>query len=574
MRDRSQRWFAGPRGPILLAAIALAFSLPALNLGLLADDRLFLTSTRVLHVADTELFTITAAIARFEMERGRLVWWTSENLSVRFMRPLASASHALEYRHYPDAPWLMHGVNVVLYALCVWVCAALYRRLTGDVRIAALAGLMFAIDEAHGANVGWISARNTLLAALFAFVALLCHVCARDAPTLRRVWLQVSSALCVALALASGESGISAAGLLVAYALTLGRDSSALPKPLLSIAPQLGVIGIWAIIYASSGFGVHGSSLYRELAHPFEALGQGLLDLPVWITSLFGPSLVNVLLAWPPHVGRLATLPIAAACLWILSSTIRRSRLGQFFALSAALTLAPNLATFPQDRLTVVTTFGTFGILAAFIVSTAGAASRVVRSARYAFLAIHIGLALLLFPLAVSSIVPVENATQAVVAAMPSARQVLLLNSPSEIIGNYAFSSLMLPEHADRKPNSLHTLYAGASDLEVTRVSANALEVRAQAGWGRLVMERIFCAKEDLPRAGAVRRVRDIDVEVLETTSDGRPNRVRFTFPTPLESPERAWLSWQGTAPVAWTPPPIGERIHIAGQNLLAALPK
>src|SRR5262245_57109260 len=416
---------------------------------------------------------------------------------------------------------------------------------------------MFAIDEAHAGVVSWISARNALLCALFSFAALLSQI---EARATRRRWLQALSVLCVALALASGESGVWALALLVAYALSFEPNGPA-ARPV-TIWPQLAVGAAWVAVYLSGGYGVHGSSLYRELSQPLSVLLQGIADLPLWVTSSFGPSVVTIFAAFPASTGRLVTLPLALLLLWLLWPALARSPQCRFFALSAALGVAPLLATVPQDRLTLGIGFGTFGWLACFLAETQQ------RWARRALLALHAVLPLALFPLLLgSSGVQLEKGTQALLPLQAGAGQVVLVNSPVEILTGYVRT-------LDTRPRSFHTLHAGGGDLLLTRVAPDALEVSVPRGWGHTPIERVFGTARDLPHTGEVRDVREMHVEVLESTGDQHPRRVRFTFPTPLESPDRTWLRWEGQRPVRFTPPPLGAELRIAGQNTLAALPR
>jgi hypothetical protein len=50
-------------------------------------------------------------------------------------------------------------------------------------------------------------------------------------------------------------------------------------------------------------------------------------------------------------------------------------------------------------------------------------------------------------------------------------------------------------------------------------------------------------------------------------TADGRPQRVRISFPSELEASERQWLVWRAGGPTATRPPKLGQR------STLAALP-
>jgi hypothetical protein len=150
--------------------------------------------------------------------------------------------------------------------------------------------------------------------------------------------------------------------------------------------------------------------------------------------------------------------------------------------------------------------------------------------------------------------------------------QVIFVNTPQELLGLYSRAMLWNADPARRTPASLHQLYSGASDLAVKRIDAHTLELRASSGWGRIPIERVFGALYDLPRAGSELDFESMHVSVRESNPEGRPTRVQFRFPTPLESAERLWFRWQGRAPIPWRPPAIGQEVSFPGQSLLRSL--
>ena len=50
---------------------------------------------------------------------GILPWWTPDNFKVRLWRPVTALTHWLDYRLFPDSPWLMHAHNIVWFAAVV-----------------------------------------------------------------------------------------------------------------------------------------------------------------------------------------------------------------------------------------------------------------------------------------------------------------------------------------------------------------------------------------------------------------------------------------------------------------------
>jgi hypothetical protein len=267
---------------------------------------------------------------------------------------------------------------------------------------------------------------------------------------------------------------------------------------------------------------------------------------------------------------RLIALPCAVLFVACLVPLLRTSRECRFFALGTLGCIVPMFTTVPQDRLLVGASFGAFGLIASFLVESARVAqSKFVRWSRRLHLGVHACLAPLLFPIAASNPQLMQNTNAALVDAVPTDRDVVLIDSPAETLGYYAYHTLRARGDA---PHPLHQLYAGRSDLVFERVDAQTLDVYAALGWGSTPYETFFASTRDLPKAGSQRSVAGMQVHVLESTADGRPRHVRFVFPDALEAPHRAWLVWADRRPVQWTPPAIGERSFVPGQSVMSAL--
>ncbi len=69
----------------------------------------------------------------------------------------------------------MHIQSILWFALACAAAGALYRRFMTPAWVAGLAALLYALDDARGIGVGWLSGRNALLTILCGFFVLLCH---------------------------------------------------------------------------------------------------------------------------------------------------------------------------------------------------------------------------------------------------------------------------------------------------------------------------------------------------------------------------------------------------------------
>ena len=221
----------------------------------------------------------------------------------------------------------------------------------------------------------------------------------------------------------------------------------------------------------------------------------------------------------------------------------------------------------------MLASFGAFGLLASFIGVAASHPQRFVRRTRRVLIGVHIVLAPLLFIPTLNQTLPIEHGAQAVAAAVPvrAPKQVIVVNSPLDVLSMHV-SALLAEDPARSLPESLHQLYAGASRLAARRIDARTLELVADDGWGNIALERTFSSVATMPRAGSELALESMRVLVRGSTPDGRPKRVQFRFPTPLEAPDRLWLAWQGQKPLTWKPPTIGETITFPSLYLFTSL--
>ena len=555
--ERVRGWLGSERMPWLAAGLALLLSLPSLGAGLQTDDHMLLERLDQ-GGSPMTLFATLEDWASGPRWRGQAAWWSGE-VTVRFLRPVAALTHAFDHALFRDHAWAMHLQNALLYAALALLAALAFRRVIGAGATAGVAAAMFAVDDAHAAAMGWISSRNTLLAALFALGALLLHV--RGG---RARWL---AALCTAGALFSAEAGLAALALLGAYALVL--EDGPLARRLLGLWPHLLVTAGWAAVYLALGAGIRDTGWYHDPHEPVQLLVQGVLDTPVWLASQLVFSGASAAVLLPAAVVRAASalllLPFALA-LW---PALRASRPARFFALALLLCVVLLWTTVPQDRNLVAASFGGFGLVACALQALAQRASAWARTGRYAFNALHLVIAPLLFLPNAANLGRVDRGLRALADAVSADRDAVVIALPLELMTFYTWS--LRAEAGLGGPPSLHQLYAGSSPLTVTRVDARTLDVEVANGWGHAPIEHVFASARHL-RSLATRptRVHGFVATVLASTPDGRPARVRFAFERALEE-NRTWLTWQGTRPVPFALPAIGERVQLPALNLLTA---
>ncbi|HEY2587746.1 MAG TPA: hypothetical protein VGI81_18510 [Tepidisphaeraceae bacterium] len=165
-------------------------------------------------------------------------YWTKPYMGLapdKLYRPLNSLSFAVQRVWTGERAWPFHLVNWLLHAAVAAAVAELGRRLAG-VRVAWVAGLLFAAHPVHVEAVAGLVGRAELLCAL----ATLLGLCAFLGKPLsaRRI---VSIALCCAVAMFSKEQGMLFAPLILAL-VPLRRS-----RPELAAAP-VRQAGLWLTV--------------------------------------------------------------------------------------------------------------------------------------------------------------------------------------------------------------------------------------------------------------------------------------------------------------------------------------
>lgn len=501
------------------------------------------------------------------LERGLLPWWTGDTFRAAFCRPLSSLSHYLDYRLFGETAWPMHAHSLLLFAALLLSVGALYRRLQGAGAVAGLALLLFALDDARGLNVGWLSGRNALLTSLFSVLTLLAHDRWR-----RDGWRAgvVAAPLAWALALASGEAGLGAAGMLAAYALTL--ETAPWRKRILYLLPYAPVFLVWAALYKSHGFGTHGSTGYVDpFDHPGLYLKGLIFHLPVQLFGQFGlPDCVffNVLPA-PLKAGywliAVAYVGALGAMLW---PVLRAQPVARFWALGMIFALLPAAATLPQDRLLALAGVGGAALIALALERLRGQPQWSRRAALTVLVGIHLVLSPVALVVTSTATWAIERANLQANASLPMTEgNIVIANAPTELMGigvSVVRSSLEQPV-----PEHTLLLSAGNGALSIEYVDAHTVLVRTDdylnTPWANLFRQT---SSEPL-HAGWTRQLRNVRIEVLEAGAQGGPKTTRFTFSEPLASPWTHWVTWGGDRYVPFELPRPGEAMRLDARPFL-----
>jgi hypothetical protein len=512
------------------------------------------------------------------MNYGALPWWTVPGLRLAMLRPLPSALVWLDRAWFGSNAVLCHVHSALWWVLAVVAVAALYAHVL-TARVAALALLVFALEEGHTLPLAWLANRGALIAMCLAISALVLHVRAREGGG--RMW---PSALLAAVALGAGEWAFPFLGYLVAYECAAAPGSAR--ERVRALSPALAVGAAYLLARRALGYGTLRSGVYIDpLREPLQLIGAAAHRIPVFCADL----VFGVPAMWwdfgSPWSRRLFALGVLSSAQWEALPSWRtwqfvfgvvalaavaygswsgmRAERGSeprrlaFLLLGALLALVPVVSSFPSSRLVLPAAIGVAAWVAALIDALARHAWR-LRTRRRAHAALA---ALLAGALVYVHIVAAALTSHADVGSMArlyrSVRHSLLsaefgagdvrTQRVIQLSASEHTNAVFLPfvRHAFGlpMPRSFWTLSAAPSAHRVLRPAANQLELRpTDATLLQSDMEKLYRADAFPFHAGDIVTLDGMSVAILSVRG-GKPDAVRFTFARALEDPQYVFVA-------------------------------
>jgi hypothetical protein len=466
----------------------------------------------------------------------------------------------------------MHLENSLLYATLVAAVCFCYRALGLSSLAAGFAGLFYAVSGGHGASVGWISARNTLLYTLFAVLTLGLYHRARVQGS--RV-ARVLGPLCLVLGFASGEGAVGIVGYLVAHAIFVDRAPRR--ARVWGLLPYLGITVLWRIYYVTAGYGAHGGDWYLDVGeHPVRFAAAALEALPIYLATQLTLPLASLSILGATFTYALVALSVCIlALLWpVFRGVVIGNPLACLALFGAAGSVVPLGATQVQDRIATLVALGTCMLLGLLLEqrwkgAEPGAPFATASRSASILYAMHLHIALPIFIAGLFSAGALSKKAEAIVDALSrsAATHAVLLNVPSAI--TLLYPVFIADARSQPMPASFYSLYAGASRLQVSRVDDQTLEITPDRGYLATAMERGRRSLDDPFTTGQTLELRHMQVEVTAVDTKGAPRTVRFRFDTSLADPHWQLLAWHRGKPIPWKPPPVGSTAALASVGSL-----
>ena len=427
--------------------------------------------------------------------RDLIPWWSAPDVRLAFWRPLASLTHWIDFKVFGDLAWIMHLENLIWYAGLTLVMCALYRRFIGVHWIAIFAGFLYAVDDAHGMPIGWISNRNALMCMIFGVTTLIMHDRWRRSG---EVWALPVGLLTFALGLLCGEATLAITGYIFAHALFMDRGGWF--KGMLSLLPYGAVIVPWRIVYQHMGYGATGSGMYLDPVRETGLFASALVQrMSVLLNAqmFYPPSALTV---WAPPGIRATHVVLAILMLlfmlWVFWPMIARSASSRVWMLGMIIAVLPVCATFPMDRLLFFVGIGGMGLIAEFLGGLADASEdkmkapwtfdqgptrTVAQYLAYGLIVVHIIVSPFSIPVRCLTMTFTGNSLSRAVASLPVDEEltedtVVIINTASD------FDSWHVPimRCSLGEPIPAHTwsLTVGPFAADVARTDEYTLEVR------------------------------------------------------------------------------------------------
>lgn len=557
------------RWPVLAPLIGVLLALPAVGSERVLDDHVLelaarRSSSAITHGAGVDLFRFASGKAGDNLalmaEGSLLPWWSDPELKISFYRPLSSLLHRLDYAAWPAHPELMYVHSLIWFAVLLVLIVRLYAAFETSRVVATLATWLYALNDAHGTDVAWLSNRNALISAVGALAALLAHRRARrdgHAPS------RVLAPLWLAFSLFAGELGASTWGYLIAYALVF--EAGSLWRRLSSLASFALVTLGWLAMYLESGAGTHASGVYL---HPLGDLPTFAAELPRRASLLVGAALGPIpaeLSFLGPAALRPAWLIVAllwaGAFVWIARRELSDDPVARFWCIGAALGVVPVAASFPSDRLLILVNVGAMALVARLLAALWGRFLSEQRLGGFAgacsgtfgvlLCAVHGLLAPLLLPQRAHQVQELGRAMGHAFAVLDAVenldqKTLIVLGAPADF-----FVSYLQVERAARdvpRPEHVYWLTNPEARLELRVRGDRTLSLTREGGFFVSPAESLYRRRSAALAVNAEVSLPELTARVSGLDASGASSRVELSFDAPLTHPRFVYLALRGRA--------------------------
>ncbi|THB66787.1 MAG: hypothetical protein D6B27_05870 [Gammaproteobacteria bacterium] len=588
--------------PWLLFFLALFFALSSIKVPLAADDYFHYVALKGSHQlqqlgfqnADGDIGATDAAMTLFSFfpkdrtninrmkEIGVYPWWGSDEVQLSFWRPLASISHWLDYKLWPDSIAMMHLHSIFWFMLYLLSGYLVFKHLFKDTsmngkKLAAFGLLFLVVDLSLYESLGWIASRNALMAGSFGLLSFYFMLLTNSLKN------RILSLVFFGLALLSAEAGIGSAGLIMAYILFISPES--IKKKIITFAPYLLLVVLWRICYQSGHYGALNNGLYVDPIKNFKGFvevvftrGPALILNQIsgvdMLYNLFSP-LTKVIYA------------VIGAAIFLLTLILNRQfikevKLARFFLVGALFSVVPPVAIgMISGRLLIFVSVMMFGFFILAFNYYQNKNCCVYKAYKVVYLGFNIFISFIaLLCLSVylyQGMVKKKNNDADIIFLSQdlSEKRVYLISSP------HSFQWLYLPYQFSyfekQLPESARILTSSYESIDITRTDENKLKISIDSGMkiytdSVAVRDTLFSNYKHLISLGYKRSFPDVTIEVIAVNENSEPTEIIYSFKD-INSSTNLWYYWDVVEDKGkykkFTLPDTGKTVKIDGINSL-----
>jgi len=592
---------------VLAIATGVGLRWRALSSGFASDDYVeyaMLKGVYPVRRAPYDLFNFvdgTPDEAKALMNFGALPWWTHPDLRLAMMRPLSSALIVLDHALFSRNPFYFHIHSMLWWAFLIFCTAWVLRELL-PMSIAAIAVILFTIEEGHSLPVVWLANRSALVSLSFGLLGLWGHI--RWRRSKRKSGLFVSI-ITLSLALLAGEWAFTVFAYLLAFELW-GIDGP-VRKRFRALLPAAALGLTFIVLQNRFKYSVLNSNVYiNPFSEPLEFLLAASHRIPVFFAdmvfgipafwwdagapwrsyflslNIFTPEFWMRLPDWQTWhliIGFAAGLVFLLITLWgIRSRENRAPREIRWLLLGGLMALVPGAASFPSTRLIIPALVGISAVWSLVILAGCrslwiSGTNRRIQPLIVAFL-ILIGMGYFQVWAATrrsyrevaGRAYSHESVREWILRAEVDDRKVA--NQDVFYINGIEHTSMVFTPfvryyHQRPLPRSCRILSAAPRAHDILRSADNQLLFTVLGGSMLLGdIEKLYRADRFPFRFGDTVELDGLKVEIL-TLFEDKPHRVRFTFDKALDDKSYLFLYSSGRGLREFKLPAVGERVRV-----------
>jgi hypothetical protein len=518
-------------------------------------------------------------------------WWTEPGFKIAMFRPLSSALIALDVRLFGLDARAFH-IHSCLWFVALLAAVALFFSEVLPPIGAAVAVLLFSVEEGVTPPVVWLANRSTLVSCTFGFLALAAYVKNRERSGFSG---RIGETALFALALAGGEYAVSVLGYVVALELVSKKPRR---EQIRAALPALVPAAVWVFASAALGYGTYGSAFYLS---PITATNEFVRAAGARVPALFADLTLGIPArgwvnaseherGWQSFNGLLGLGALWLVVFWTSRDLSKRAAEAvRALYFGAAFATLPGGGALPEDRLLVSAAAGAAGVLGAFVAETLRRRPPLPWKAKGGGMRSWQRFA---ESVAAALLIPVVFKVHGYDTAVRSRETATWMHDTAPILQKWAMDAEIPAE----REQELCIVVIGATDFtttanlpwlrrvgghavprcylrlsearfvhQIARVAPNAIEVSVFGShFDRVYVDSLYRRANRPIRTGDVVRVPGFTAEVLGTIGPN-PWLVRFTFDRDLDDPSIWFMHpWsEGLRHVEL--PPVGEKLRVPG---------